>query len=264
MSARALDEFYIDGIQHNVPFLQAVMQNERFQSGKITTAFIAQEFPDGFHGIALPHDVEEKLAAVAAYIHVRDQVRLKEISGQLGKAQPFPRDWVVSFGGQEHQIAVQAENERDIRVALKAKGGRVLAVDITTSWAPGEAVFRGLVAGATMAVQIRRTDDGYRLVHRGASLKAQVMRPSEAALVKLMPAKVAPDTSKFLLCPMPGLLVSVNVELGQEVKAGETLAVVEAMKMENVLRAERDGIISKINAKKGDSLAVDAVILEFA
>jgi propionyl-CoA carboxylase alpha chain len=153
-----------------------------------------------------------------------------------------------------------------IKVALKGKvGARERSMDVHSDWMPGESVLHAVVGATPMAIQITRDSAGaYKMVHRGASLRALVMRPREAELKKLMPKKVAADTSKFLLCPMPGLVVSINVEVGQDVKSGETLAVVEAMKMENVLRAERDGKISKINAKKGDSLAVDAVILEFA
>jgi propionyl-CoA carboxylase alpha chain len=154
-----------------------------------------------------------------------------------------------------------------IKVALKPKGGgggRERSMDVHSDWMPGEPVLHAVVGATPMAVQITRDSGSYKMIHRGASVKALVMRPREAELKKIMPKKTAADTSKFLLCPMPGLVVSINVEIGQEVKSGETLAVVEAMKMENVLRAERDGRISKINAKKGDSLAVDAVILEFA
>ncbi|MBI1239233.1 MAG: acetyl-CoA carboxylase biotin carboxylase subunit [Alphaproteobacteria bacterium] len=263
LQAQALDAFYIDGIQHNVPFLQAVMHNQRFQSGRLTTGFIAEEFPEGFHGIALGDQTERTLAAVAAFVRARDLVRSRQISGQISAPAALARDWVVHIEDRDHRVAISAGSVDQIQIALVGKDGAERSVAIATDWEPSQPVFRALVDGKPMAVQIEQRVDGIVLTHGGAKVVARVFRPRDAELAKLMPIKVAPDTSKLLLCPMPGLVVSINVEVGQEVKGGETLAVVEAMKMENVLRAERDGIIAKINAKKGDSLAVDAVILEF-
>jgi len=268
LQADALDAFYIEGIQHNVPFLQAVMGHERFKSGNITTGFIAEEFPDGFHGVELPHEAAEKLAAVAVFAHARDNARAREVSGRIHPNSAYPPEWVVNLAGQDHALSVwlsaDPRGPMTFRFHDGDQDGFRDTIVAESAWVPGENVFSGLIDGAPFVAQIVKTMDGYRLWHRGASVSAKVLTPVAAALSRHMIERVAPDTSKFLLCPMPGLVVSINVEEGQEVKAGEPLAVVEAMKMENVLRAEKDATIAKINAKKGDSLAVDAVIMEFA
>ena len=268
LQADALDAFYIEGIQHNVPFLQAVMGHERFKSGNITTGFIAEEFPDGFHGVELPHEAAEKLAAVAVFAHARDNARAREVSGRIHPNSAYPPEWVVNLAGQDHARSVWPSADplgpMTFRFHDGEQGGFRDTIVVESVWVPGENVFSGLIDGAPFVAQIVKTLDGYRLWHRGASVSAKVLTPVAAALSRYMIERVAPDTSKFLLCPMPGLVVSINVEEGQEVKAGEPLAVVEAMKMENVLRAEKDATIAKINARKGDSLAVDAVIMEFA
>ncbi len=268
LQADALDAFYIEGIQHNVPFLQAVMGHERFKSGNITTGFIAEEFPDGFHGVELPHEAAEKLAAVAVFAHARDNARAREVSGRIHPNSAYPPEWVVNLADQDHALSVwlsaDPRGPMTFRFHDGDQDGFRDTIVAESAWVPGENVFSGLIDGAPFVAQIVKTMDGYRLWHRGASVSAKVLTPVAAALSRHMIERVAPDTSKFLLCPMPGLVVSINVEEGQEVKAGEPLAVVEAMKMENVLRAEKDATIAKINAKKGDSLAVDAVIMEFA
>jgi len=268
LQADALDAFYIEGIQHNVPFLQAVMGHERFKSGNITTGFIAEEFPDGFHGVELPHEAAEKLAAVAVFAHARDNARAREVSGRIHPNSAYPPEWVVNLADQDHALSVwlsaDPRGPMTFRFHDGDQDGFRDTIVAESAWVPGENVFSGLIDGAPFVAQIVKTMDGYRLWHRGASVSAKVLTPVAAALSRHMIERVAPDTSKFLLCPMPGLVVSINVEEGQEVKAGEPVAVVEAMKMENVLRAEKDATIAKINAKKGDSLAVDAVIMEFA
>ena len=268
LMADALDAFYIEGIQQNVPFLQAVMGHERFTSGNITTGFIAEEFPDGFHGVDLPLDASEKLAAVAVFAHARDNARAREVSGRIHPNSAYPPEWVVNLGGTDHPLSVWLTADplgpATFRFHDSGKEGFRDTVVVESAWVPGQNVFNGVIDGVPFVAQIVKTMDGYRLWHRGASVVAKVMTPRAAQLAHFMIERIPPDTSKFLLCPMPGLVVSINVEEGQEVKAGEALAVVEAMKMENVLRAEKDGTVSKVNAKKGDSLAVDAVILEFA
>jgi len=268
LMADALDAFYIEGIQQNVPFLQAVMGHERFTSGNITTGFIAEEFPDGFHGVELPHDAAEKLAAVAVFAHARDNARAREVSGRIHPNTAYPPEWVVNLAGTDHALSVWLSADplgpATFRFHDAEKGGFRDTVIVESAWVPGQNVFHGLIDDKPFVAQIVKTVDGYRLWHRGAAVFAKVLTPRAAELAHHMIERVAPDTSKFLLCPMPGLVVSINVTEGQEVKAGEPLAVVEAMKMENVLRAEKDGTVSKVNAKKGDSLAVDAVILEFA
>ncbi|BCW88979.1 Acetyl-/propionyl-coenzyme A carboxylase alpha chain [Alphaproteobacteria bacterium SO-S41] len=268
LMADALDAFYIEGIQQNVPFLQAVMGHARFKSGNITTGFIAEEFPDGFHGVDLPKDASEKLAAVAVFAHARDNARAREVSGRIHPNSAYPPEWVVNLGGVDHALSVWLTADplgpATFRFHDSGKDGFKDTIVVESEWVPGQNVFNGYIDGEAFVAQIQKTLDGYRLWHRGASIPAKVMTPFAATLSHHMIERVPPDTSKFLLCPMPGLVVSINVEEGQEVQAGEALAVVEAMKMENVLRAEKNGTVSKINAKKGDSLAVDAVILEFA
>lgn len=268
--SQALDEFYIDGIQHNIPFLNAVMSHPRFRSGDFTTGFIAEEFPDGFKGAELGETTREVLVAVAARAHATVSERARQISGQLHDgyvSEDERHTWVVTIDGKNYEINIGEDDITDedleVDVMPRWEADRPRHLVVTGEWTPGQPLFQGQVNGRDVSVQINPVDDGFLLSYRGATIKASVRTPRGAALAALMPEKKVADTSKFLLCPMPGLVVSVNVEEGQEVKAGETLAVVEAMKMENVLPAERDGVVMKINAASGDSLAVDEVILEF-
>ena len=260
----ALDEFRIDGIQHNIPFLGAIMEHPRFRSGNITTGFIAEEYPEGFHGVELGDERRRKLAAIAVYMNELHAARAVQISGQLsGRPRKLPEDWVVSLDTW-HQKAKADFVEDGLEITLSGlddSDAQTFVVD--SEWTPGQSVFVGTVNGEDIAVQIDRAKQGYRLRYRGATVAAVVRTQLGHRLNLLMPEKVAADTSKYLLCPMPGLVKSIAVEVGQEVKAGEPLAIVEAMKMENILRAEKDCTIASIEAKPGDSLAVDAVIMEF-
>lgn len=263
----ALDTFYIEGIQHNIPFLGAIMEHERFRSGNITTGFIAEEYPDGFEGVAVDDGRAEMLAVVAVFLNEIHAARATMISGQLsGRGRELPEDWVVSLD-DEIAIPVRAfEGPEGLDVSiLDAEGEVVSSHTVESDWCPGDTVFTGEVDGQNVVVQTLRAKglQGYNLGYRGSLVNAAVRTERGYELSKLMPEKIEPDTSNLLLCPMPGLVVSINVEVGQSVQAGETLAVVEAMKMENILRAERDGVISVVNAEAGDSLAVDAIILEF-
>jgi propionyl-CoA carboxylase alpha chain len=263
--ARALDAFYIDGIRHNIPFLSALMQSPRWQEGRLSTGFIAEEFPEGFVATVPTGALARRIAAVAAAVdHVLGE-RKRRISGQMvGRPVVRERRRSVWLGGEEIRLAVARET-RGIGVRFVEAGGEETTPHILSSpWKPGEPVWHGTIDGEQIAVQVRPIPNGFLLAHRGIETKAFVYTESESAAARLMPIKVAADMGKKLLCPMPGLVVSIAVAPGQEVKAGETLAVVEAMKMENVLRAERDGTVKAVLAKKGDSLAVDAVILEFA
>jgi len=262
--ARALDAFYIDGIRHNVPFLSALMQHKRWQEGRLSTGFIAEEFPGGFAATAPQGAVARRIAAVAAAIdHVLGE-RKRRISGQMaGRPVVRERHRSVWLGGDEIRLSVARES-RGIGVRFVGGASEDTPHILSSPWKPGDPVWQGMIDGEPAAVQVRTIPNGFLLAHRGVEVKAFVYTESESAAARLMPVKVAADTSKKLLCPMPGLVVSIAVAPGQEVKAGETLAVVEAMKMENVLRAERDGTVKAVFAKPGDSLAVDAVILEFA
>jgi len=263
--AQALDAFYIDGIRHNIPFLSALMQSPRWQEGRLSTGFIAEEFPDGFAPTGPSGALGRRIAAVAAAVDNVLGERKRRISGQMGgRAVVRDRQRWVRLGGEEIKLAVARES-RGVGVRFIDEAGEETAPHLLIStWKPGDPVWHGTVDGEPVAVQVRAIANGFLLAHRGIETTAFVYTESESAAARLMPVKVAADTGKKLLCPMPGLVVSIAVAPGQEVKAGETLAVVEAMKMENVLRAERDGTVKAVFAKKGDSLAVDAVILEFA
>ncbi len=262
--SQALDEFVVDGIEHNIPFLSALMQHPRWREGRLSTGFIAEEYPDGFSPIV--PDAREKavLASVAIAVELLRKDRLDRLGGRLAPhSGALKRHWVVKLG-EEYLAAEILEGMISIpmEVDLSIAGGKALTV--SSDWRPGDAVWRGTVGGRAVSAQLRPLPNGVRIAWKGMAVDAHAMLPRTAELEKLMPEKVAPDTSKLLLCPMPGLVVSIAVAEGQEVKAGETLAVVEAMKMENVLRAERDLTVAKLAAKPGDSLAVDAIIMEFA
>jgi propionyl-CoA carboxylase alpha chain len=261
--ADALDAFVIDGIRHNIPFLAALMAHPRWREGRLSTAFIAEEFPNGFHPQPPDGERAEVLASVAAAIdHVLGE-RKRCISGQLdGASYTRERQRAVWLG--EHEVPLEIERENGtIEVRIVAQDKAAL-FHLSSDWQPGDPVWTGTINSHPVAVQVRTIPNGFALSFRGAETKAYVYTAREAAYARLMPPPKIADTGKQVLCPMPGLVMSIAVTEGQEVKAGETVAVVEAMKMENVLRAEIDGTVKKINAKPGDSLAVDAVILEFA
>jgi propionyl-CoA carboxylase alpha chain len=257
--AAALDAYVVRGLNHNIPFLQALIRHPRFRAGQLTTGFIAEEFKGGFKGAAIDAALETRLAVVAATIQHRIHLREAAIGGQLaGHARVVPTRMSV-------RLEIGDGGERVIAVA---PGRAVLPegreVTVESDWRVGDILFRGVVDGYAMNVQVDTNGVGFTLHHAGAGIRATVLTPRVAELAKLMPIKKAADTSRFLLSPMPGLLKAVAVSPGQEVKAGEELCVVEAMKMENILRAERDGVVGKVHAAVGDSLAVDQKILEFA
>jgi propionyl-CoA carboxylase alpha chain len=258
----ALDAFVIDGIRHNVPFLAALMAHPRWQAGKLSTGFIAEEFPGGFHATTPKGETAKVLAAVAAVIdHVLGE-RKRRISGQLGgKSVTRESERAVWLGDEEIRLTVKRENGT---IEVRFHEGKARVSRVVSDWKPGAPVWSGTVDGDPATVQVRAISNGFALSYRGVETRAYVYTEREAGYARLMPARKAGDTGKQVVCPMPGLVVSIAVKEGQEVKAGEAVAVVEAMKMENVLRAEIDGTVKKINAKPGDSLAVDAVILEFA
>ena len=263
--ADALDAFVIEGVRHNIPFLSALMQHPRWQAGRLSTAFIAEEYPHGFHPQRPEGEVAERLAAVAAAIDHRGNQRKRLISGQIsGKSVTFDRERVVRLGEAEHRVDVEDSGDRLAIMFLDRAEPASHSCEVRSSWKPGLPTWSGLVDDVGITVQVRPILNGFLLSHRGVQTLAHVYTAREAAAVRLMPAKLVSDRGKRLLCPMPGLVVSIPVAEGQEVKAGETLAIVEAMKMENALRAERDGVVKKIHARAGETLAVDAVILEFA
>ena len=253
----ALDAFHIRGVRHNVGFLSALLGRQRFAEGRLSTDFIADEFPAGFAEISLPDEAMPSLIAVAAII----AQRVTESEARVGRRAPAgdaAASWVVLLGERAHALDVAADAEHG-RVT---RGGATS--EVRSSWRPGEALFRGTVDGRAVTVQVDRDGIGYRLTYRGIAVPVKVLPPRVAELLTAIPPKPEAGLTRSLLAPMPGLLISVMVKEGQDVKAGEELAVVEAMKMENVLRAERDGKVAKIRARAGESLAVDQVILEFA
>ncbi len=259
----ALDSFIIDGIEHNIPFLSALMQHPRWRDGRISTAFIAEEYPDGFAPIQPDKKDLKVLSSVALAVELLRKERLDRHTGRLAPhSGDLRKQWVVRVGDDYADIEI-TEGQTTIPIDMTISVNGSAPISISSAWRPGEPVWHGQVGSRSVSAQIRSVLNGINIAWRGMSVVARVMSPAVAALEKLMPVKIPPDTSNMLLCPMPGLVVSVAVEEGQEVKAGETLAIVEAMKMENVLRAERDLTIAKLNAKPGDSLAVDEVIMEF-
>jgi propionyl-CoA carboxylase alpha chain len=255
----ALDGFEVEGIGHNLPFLAAVMDHPKFTAGDMTTAFIAEEYPDGFEGVTLGDGTRRRLAAVAGHIKLAMDAREVQISGAMAHHErAATRDWVIFVGKDSYNVHLD-ETDFGTEVTFGDDG----AMRVNSDWKPGQTLFTGSVDGREMIVKTDLVRGGVRLRYRGADVKAVVRTPRQAELFALMPEKLPPDTSKLLLCPMPGLIVKVDVEVGQEVQEGQALCTVEAMKMENILRAERKGVVSKINASAGDSLAVDDVIMEF-
>ena len=259
----ALDTFEVDGIGHNLPFLSAVMDHERFNSGNITTAFIEEEYPDGFSGARSTDECRKKLAGIAAVMNMIAQLRRTRISGAMtNHKRRVGKDWIVSLSEPE------VKGEFALRMKAKNEGAKVKFEDgtkmkILTDWRPGQKLLHASVNGEKMAVKVSSTAGGYQLRYRGATIDARIMTPRIASLNALMLEKTPPDTSKQLLCPMPGLIVSIAVSEGDEVQEGQALATVEAMKMENILRAEKKSRVLKVNVQAGDSLAVDEVIMEF-
>jgi propionyl-CoA carboxylase alpha chain len=263
--AVALDAFAIGGIQHNIPFLAALMQHPRWRKGELSTGFINEEFPEGFRTPEPKGRIRDTLVAIAATIDHLSNARRRQITHQMqGQNVKFSETRVVRIAGAVERLHVEGDTSGPISIAFldDAVGVRRQLATLSDWW-PGEPVWRGEVGGETVAVQVRPILNGVALAFRGYGAEVKVLTPREAELALLMPDKEAPDTSKLLLCPMPGLVKSISVAVGQETKAGDTLCVVEAMKMENVLRAERDGTVKEIRAKPGDSLAVDAVIMTF-
>ena len=255
----ALDEFYVSGVQHNIGFLAALATKPRFRAGALSTNFIAEEFPGGFTAPADFVEADRMILLATGLAHRRIRERETAIEGRLtGAPVGLAERAIVLLDGRSNPVSVRPECGA-YRVDIE--GESVLAA---TEWQPGQPVLRVRAEEHVAAVQIERLPgSGFRLVHSGVVRRAQVLSPRAAELLALMPQKQTVDATRLVLSPMPGLLSSLVVSQGQEVKAGEPLAIVEAMKMENVLRAERDGRIARIRVSPGDSLAVDQVILEF-
>jgi len=255
----ALDSFELEGIGHNLPFLAAVMDHPVFIAGEMTTAFIEEQYPEGFEGVELPEDTLQEIAASAAAMHRVAEIRRTRLSGRMDNHERrVGTDWVVTLQDKSFHVTIEADPD----------GSTVIFEDgtkmrLTSKWTPGDSLAKLRIDGKPLVLKVGKISGGFRIRSRGADLKCHVRTPRQAELAALMPEKLPPDTSKLLLCPMPGMIVKINIEVGQEVQEGQALCSVEAMKMENILRAEKKAVVSKINAGAGDSLAVDEVIMEF-
>ncbi|MFZ5962752.1 acetyl-CoA carboxylase biotin carboxylase subunit [Thalassococcus sp. BH17M4-6] len=255
----ALDKFEVEGIGHNLPFVAAVMDHPKFVSGDMTTAFIEEEYPDGFQGVTLGDAELRRVAAAAAAMNRVAEIRRARVSGTLDNHERRVGDrWNVALQGESYDLTIAAEPGA---ATVTFEDGASMRV--SGNWTPGDQLADMTVNDAPLMLKVGKISGGFRIRTRGADLKVHVRTPRQAELARLMPEKEAADTTKLLLCPMPGLIVKVDVEVGDEVQEGQALCTVEAMKMENILRAERKGKVSKINAGPGDSLAVDDVIMEF-
>ncbi len=255
----ALDRFEVEGIGHNLPFLSAVMDHPKFVKGDITTAFIAEEYPDGFAGVILDEAALKSIAASCAAMNRVAEIRRTKVSGRLDNHErKVGDDWVVTLQGTSFRVKIDAD----------PKGSDVVFEDgvslrVSGDWTPGKTLADMTVNGETLVMKIGKISGGFRVRSRGADLKVHVRTPRQAELAGWMIEKLPPDTSRLLLCPMPGMIVKVYVTDGEEVQEGQALCTVEAMKMENILRAEKKCIVSKINVSTGESLSVDDVIMEF-
>ncbi|MGA9575374.1 MAG: biotin/lipoyl-containing protein, partial [Lysobacterales bacterium] len=254
----ALDRFLIRGVSHNISFLSALMVNPRFVTGTMTTNTIGEEYPDGFQPIDLSHQEPTIFISVAASMMRGYRDRAAQIDGQLnGHERCVPDDWVIVMNKEHHPVTVvQVQGGHDVHYK-----GNTYAV--RSNWEFGQPIFSGTINGEQVFIQVFRQDQVYRLLHGGSQVDVRIVTPKVAELLKYMPEKAPPDLSKYLLSPMPGLLVSLAVEEGDVVNAGQELAVLEAMTMENTLLAENDGVVSRIHRKPGANLAVDDVIMEF-
>jgi propionyl-CoA carboxylase alpha subunit len=255
----ALDRFEVEGIGHNLPFLSAVMDHEKFTSGTMTTAFIEEEFPEGFQGVTLPAATLKRIAAAAAAMYRVAEIRRTRVSGRMDNHErKVGSDWVVSLQGEDFPVRIEADHDGS---NIAFDDGSTLRV--SSGWTPGDSLATLMVADEELVLKVDKITSGFRLRCRGADLAVLVRTLRQAELAGHMLEKIAPDTSRLLLCPMPGLIVKVAVEVGDEVQEGQALCTVEAMKMENILRAEKKSVVSKINAAAGDNLSVDDVIMEF-
>jgi propionyl-CoA carboxylase alpha chain len=254
----ALDQFVIDGISDNVDFLSALMQHPRYRSGDITTGFIAEEYAQGFGGAPADAQLIEDLAVIAGMVATITDERAAEIDGQLGPRTHLSCDRVVKISGEQHKVRIKPYTGGTLALL---DGGEL--IDIVGRWVPGQRLLSVTVDGRHRIVQVRRAGRGWELQTRGASHKVQVLPPHVAELARHMIEKVPPDLSRLLLAPMPGLLTKLGVAVGDKVEPGQPVAVMEAMKMENILRAPKAATVKATPAKAGDSLAVDQVIVEF-
>ena len=257
---RALEDFHIEGLGHNVPFLAAVMDQERFKSGALSTSYIPDEFPDGFKGTVLTPFQVDAMTVAAAHIHRTLAVRARKMGSAL--AAPLARtEWVVNVGEMGRAVVLHP-SDGALDVEIKGEG-RTLALR-QIDWRPGKTVFKGVLDGTAFSLDARPAAEGFLMRHRAATARVLVLTPLSAELHGRLPKRAPADTSKLIVSPMPGLVVTFEVVVGQEVKEGETVAIIEAMKMQNIIKAERDGVVKLIGCKAGESIAADEVLVEFA
>ena len=250
--ARALEDTHLSGLGHNVPFLSAVMDQDRFKSGQLSTSYIKDEFPDGFRGLAPSEAQKDIFITVAAAMN-------EVLAEQAG--DPSERtDWTVLIDREAHAVSLSYDEAEDLVISLDERDLTLSEID----WRPGMAQFRAVLDDEPFTVEVKRAPDGFDIRHRAARARVRVLTPRAAEMYQRLPEKVAADTSKLVLSPMPGLVVDIPVTVGQEVKSGETVAIIEAMKMQNILKAERDGVVKAVGAKAGDPVAADDVLVEFA
>lgn len=260
----ALNEFAIEGIEHNLPFLSAVMSHDRFRSGNISTAFIAEEWPDGFSGVAPSEEELTQSALTALALHaLTERLRASPDRRRFNTKASETNHRVVRVNAQNREFSYTVTDNTVQVSAIGSANNITSTVSIQTTWLPGETFARLRIEGLPVSYKVQAITGGYRLRRNGMDIKAQVLSAKAAELMHLMPDKQPPDTSRYLLCPMPGLVIKLNVVAGDEVQEGQALAIVEAMKMENVLRAEKPGTVLDVPVSEGDSLAVDDIILEF-
>ena len=252
--ARALDDFLIQGPGHNVPFLSAVIDQERFAEGRLTTAYIAEEFPEGFHGLEPTAWQQDAMTAAAAFMH-RLQMARRTNGAKLRE------DWIVAVGATKRRVRLEWDTGSMV-IDLLEEGRALRLSDI--GWRPGQALFKAKLDGLDFTVHVAPAAEGFTIRHRAARSRVLVLTPRSAELHEKLPQRRPADTSRLIVSPMPGLVVSIAVEPGQSVKTGDTVAVVEAMKMQNIIRAERDGVIKALGAQPGDSVAADEILVEFA
>ncbi len=250
--ARALEDTHLSGLGHNVPFLSAVMDQERFKSGQLSTSYIKDEFPDGFRGVEPSEAQKDIFITVAAAMN-------EVLAEQAG--DPSERtDWTVMIDREAHSVSLSYDEAEDLVISLDERDLTLSEID----WRPGMAQFRAVLDDEPFTAEVKRAPDGFDIRHRAARARVRVLTPRAADMYQRLPEKVAADTSKLVLSPMPGLVVDIPVSVGQEVKSGETVAIIEAMKMQNILKAERDGVVKAVGAKAGDPVAADDVLVEFA
>jgi propionyl-CoA carboxylase alpha chain len=251
--ARALEDTHLEGVGHNVPFLAAVMDQERFRSGALTTRYITDEFPDGFNGTPV--------AGFGRDVMLASSLAMKAVQVEQSGDPDARSDWTVLVGGETVSASLAVDDDENLSITLPDEERTLILSEI--DWSPGLAQFRARLDGTPFTAEVSRVPDGFTIRHRAMRARVRVLSPRHAELYARLPEKVPPDTSKLIQSPMPGLVVAVPVTVGQEVKEGETVAIIEAMKMQNILKAERDGVVKTVGAKAGDPVAADDVLVEF-